>query len=932
MKKSIKNIFALIALTVTFAGCTSMQASKEVSVQQLIKEGKFQEAKDLFITKTDINTVDAEGNTALHLAASVNETDLVQFLLVKGADTTIVNGEGNTPLHIAIKSDFLDCAAILADKDAGIFAKDGEGNTALSLAIARGGEWYDAMITPSTGRLCDENGNTLVHYFVSIKDELAITYCISKKLDINVKNKAGVTPLKMAFDAAQDPASVRIAADLILAGSELCRGDYSYFEDAVRTHNMIIRFADGQTPLHLATINGHTGVVNYILKEKTSVRLSDILQAQDISGATPLHEAVRYGRPDICKLLLSSGANVDALDSIGKSPFLLIIPEDAQYNVYSTLLQYNASATQKDMYGDTVLHVATMGNAPVNVLELLVNHGAGVNERNKQGVTPLSLAIEKNNTKHVVFYATHKADINAEDQNGKSPLVYALDSPDIQMLKTLVTPENILTKDSQGNTPLHIALQKDSPFEYIQYLIETGADVNARNKNGDSILFLTVQKNNRRVGDLLLEKGADIFATNTENNSPLRIALTKGPEIQEWLITSNTLNTTDGSGNTPLHYAAEWKLDNAIMNLVEKGAKINAVNSNGESALFSAVKADSPNTINTLVRCGIETDVSSNLARDHLGNTPIHYAVRWNSLKAAQTLLSMGMEVDAQNLSGKTALSDACRSSKKDMAILLMKNRSDINAADATGRTVLMDSISSNNEYMVSLLLANGANPQIQEMSGRNAYHEAALGGNIKIITKVREAGGNPLARDSYGDSPFSLVLKADEKTIAAVLGSNLTIVDSDGNTPVHIAVERKVSSKVMQKILDMGYPVNIRNGKGLTPLNIAVSTNQKKNAFLLLEKGANPFIATISGDCALTNAFKNGNIEILDAIVKYNSTKADRTGDTILHYAARLADENTCRHLVELGLDRNAKNISGETPSQMAERWNRSAIANILK
>ncbi|MBP5284314.1 MAG: ankyrin repeat domain-containing protein, partial [Treponema sp.] len=409
-------------------------------------------------------------------------------------------------------------------------------------------------------------------------------------------------------------------------------------------------------------------------------------------------------------------------------------------------------------------------------------------------------------------------------------------------------------------------------------------------------------------------------------------ALTSGGDIQDWLITSQTMNTTDGSGNTPLHYAAEWKLDSSILRLVEKGAKINAVNSNGESALFSAVKGNSPATINTLVRAGIETDVRSNLARDHLGNTPLHYAVRWNSLDAAQTLLSMGMEVDAQNLSGKTALSDACRSSKKDMAILLMKNRADINAADATGRTVLMDSISSNNEYMVSLLLSNGANPQIQEMSGRTAYHEAAVGGNINIITKVREAGGNPLSRDSYGDSPFSLVLRSDDKIIRAVLGSNLTIVDSDGNTPVHIAIEKKVNSKILEKILSMGYQVNIRNGKGLTPLNMAVSANQKKNSLILLEHGANPFTATISGDSALTNAFKNGNIEILDAIVKYNAAKTDMQGDSILHYAARLADENICKHLVEAGLDRNARNISGETPAQMAERWNRITIAGILK
>ena len=208
----------------------------------------------------------------------------------------------------------------------------------------------------------------------------------------------------------------------------------------------------------------------------------------------------------------------------------------------------------------------------------------------------------------MIFYARAGADINAEDMEGNTPLTRALESPSIDMLKTLITPQNVLSKDSAGNTPLHIALIKDSPFDYIKFLVETGADVNARNKDGDSVLFLAVRKNKKDVGDLLLSKNADIFASNTENNSPLRIALTQGGEVQDWLITSQTLNASDGSGNSPLHYACEWKLDEAVSALIQKGANVNAVNANGESALFAAVKADSPSTINILVENGIITD------------------------------------------------------------------------------------------------------------------------------------------------------------------------------------------------------------------------------------------------------------------------------------------------------------------------------------
>lgn len=932
MRKNFVKIASVCAALIFVSACATV--IRQPSIQELIMQGRYDEAKEIFKTKTDINACDENGDTALHVAARVNEADLVSFLIIKGADTEVQNKEGDTALHVAIKNDAIDAAKVLAIVHGDIFAKDAEENTALELALAKGEEWYDAMITSQTGKIRDVDGESIVHYFVKTRDELAIDRCIQVGVPLSVRDNYGFTPLDLAFKSAENSASIRIAARLLLAGATPVRGDFAYFEDAVRTHNMILRFNDGQTPLHIATIDGHTGIVDYILKEHTAVRIADILSAQDISGATPLHEAVRYGRVDIARLLLASGANVNAMDSIGKTPILLIIPSAAQQNMYPLLLVHKANVNQKDMYGDTVLHVATMANVPVNTLSLLVSNGASVNERNKEGVTPLALAIETMHPEQVKFYSKSGADIYAEDMKGNTPLTKALESDSRKMLETLITGSNIAATDSSGNTALHIAIEKDAPLDYIRYLVDAGSDVNARNKNGDSVLFVTVQKNRRDAGDLLLEKNADIFATNTQNDSPLRLALTQGGEVQDWLITSKTLNSTDGSGNTPLHYAAEWHLNGAIIALIQKGAKVDAVNGNGESAIYSAVRGgdDSPSTINVLVSNGLVIDSRNKLGRDNLGNTPLHAAVKWNGFNNAKTLVALGVDVDAQNLSGKTALSDACRSAKKDMAILLIRSGADINATDATGRTVLMDAISSSNEDMVRLLLQYKANVQVQEMSGQNAYHEAAVTGNIGIINMIRKAGGNPLSRDAAGETPFSLVLGAEISVIQAVLGNDTTISDSDGNTPIHIAVQKHASQKTMMQLLNIGYPASQRNGQGLTPLNEAVANNEKNQALVLLEYGADPYLSTTSGENALTAVFKTKNLELLDAIAKYNATRSDRQGDGILHYAARFADKEIVEHLVSLKLDKSVRNISGETPAQMAERWGRKDIAEILR
>ncbi len=925
---------ALVTLSAGLSACKSTPAEPEApSLQRLIKEGRYDEARELFAARADINSVDEDGNTALHLAAEINEADMVSFLIIKGANTEAKNNAGDTPLHVAIKHNALAATKVLAIVHGDIFAKDAEDNTALELALAKGGDWYKAVITPQTGAIRDTDGESIVHYFVKTRDEIAIDYCVSQELPLSVVDNFEKTPLSLAFESASDAAAIRIAAKLLLAGATPVGGDYAYFEDAVRMHNSLLRFNDGQTALHIATIQGDTGIVDYILNDKTSARTQDILQAQDITGATPLHEAVRYGRVDIAKLLLSHGAQVDALDSIGKTPIMLTIPPETQLEMYKTLVQYRANVAQKDMFGDTVLHVATMAKASADVIKFLVESGAPINERNKQGVTPLALAIDQKLDDHVVYYASLGADIFAEDMQGNSPLSLALASPEPEMLQTLITKQNIRDKDSGGNTPLHIAIMMDAPFDYIKYLVNSGADVNARNKSGDSVLYLTVEKNKRQAGELLLEKGADIFATNTQNYSPLRLALEYGGDVQDWLITSQTLNTTDGAGNTPLHYAAEWALDDALKGLIEKGAKLDAVNANGESVLFAAVKGGSTSCLAILVDNGAETDSRSNLARDHVGNTPLHAAVRWNASAIARELIALGVEVNAQNMSGKTALGDACRAGKMEMALLLLDHGADVNATDATGRSILVDSIQGNNEEMVSMLLGKGANPNIQEISGRNAYHEAAVSGNARIITLIRTAGGNPLSRDSIGETPFSLVLRSgNEQLMKTVLGSNTTIVDSDGNTPVHIAVERKVPVKTLTTLLSMGYPVSQRNGKGVTALYIAVNTKQKALAELLLERGADPFIATTANDCALSIALKEKNLEILDAIAKYCSSSTDMKGDSMLHYAARLADAETARHLVGLGLNVAAKNISGETPAAMAARWQRPAVAEALR
>ena len=186
----------------------------------------------------------------------------------------------------------------------------------------------------------------------------------------------------------------------------------------------------------------------------------------------------------------------------------------------------------------------------------------------------------------------------------------------------------------------------------------------------------------------------------------------------------------------------------------------------------------------------------------------------------------------------------------------------------------------------------------------------------------------------AYGQVFFSLSIAfaKDEDIIYSVLGNDRMIADSDGNTPVHIAVQTRAKQSILESFISKGYPFDTRNSLGWTPLALAASYGLKDASALLLEKGADPFAQTPSkGGSVLSLAFNEKGGYLLGYIVKNAKNKTDIRGNTILHYAARLADEETVARLLKLGLNKRAKNVSGETPYDIAVNWKKDGNAALL-
>ncbi|WP_162918477.1 ankyrin repeat domain-containing protein [Taklimakanibacter deserti] len=157
-------------------------------------------------------------------------------------------------------------------------------------------------------------------------------------------------------------------------------------------------------------------------------------QMPGFGGMSPLHTAALSGQPAITRILVQRGAQVDALDNLGRTA-LLVYASGAAHNldVLQILLKAGANPNAAERTTNiSVLHyIAQQGE--VEEAELLVAAGANLNARdNLFGQTPLHHANACCNgaigaiVNHemVRFLIAHGADMNAEDINGRTPLFY----------------------------------------------------------------------------------------------------------------------------------------------------------------------------------------------------------------------------------------------------------------------------------------------------------------------------------------------------------------------------------------------------------------------------------------------------------------------------------------------------------------------------
>ena len=928
----------MAVVTLVISGCKSSppQAAEppKDDVWSLLSKGD-ERARGFFLGEVDAKARDPNGRTPLHYAAELDNPALAAFFIAMGAEVDAEDNSGETPLGICAAGNKNKAANTLAASGAGIF-KQTKSKTTIANAALQNTSFLQAIMVPAAYDSADSNGKTILHLaseqgnvnavriilnaIASGNEAGAMAAAGNRNTPLDKKDSMGLNPLDIALSRPDSHDHMEAAEMLIISGGVSARPIFRYFAPAARSANYDMRRTDGQAPLHFAAGDGHEGLVRFLIERNANVNI------KNSSGATPLHEAVRSGNINMIKLIINSGAEVNAQDAKGNSVLHVAAPPRAHQEVIQLFLGSGVNPNLRDDHGDTPLHVLVSLNRSPEVVKALLTGDIDITARNIAGQTSLFLAIQENRIALIPLLLSRGADIFATNNSGVTPFDYALTVKG-PILDALISHETARQKDSAGNTILHIAVRSKGDTYIIGNILEQKAELNARNRDGDTALHIAARLNLREAGEYILSKGANIFFANSKEESPLFIALTHPSGVLEWMFTVETIAAHDGLRNTMLHYAALWRMDRHIPFIIQKGVSTEAANATGETPLFWAVKYDGASTVTTLLR------QKANLnARDSQGNSVLHAAVRWNAKNAVNTLINAGMDANVYSLDMTTPLHEAVRLGITDIAVILVTHGADLEVRDSGGNTPFMEAVKAGQIETATLLAVYGANTMTRNAAGDTPLHAAILREDTAAIKALMGMSVSIHARNTQNRTPFQIALRNSPELIPLLMTRDrINGADDFGNSPLHIALQEKVPAPTLRVIIDGGTRLNTVDFNGRIPLRLAIDMNEWELAKVLADAGSDPFSTAVDNKTSGEITLARGS-DAIRAVFSGRAINAkDGSGNTILHYAARIGRPESISLLLSLGAAKSAKNISAESPADIAMRWNNRENAALL-
>ena len=231
-----------------------------------------------------------------------------------------------------------------------------------------------------------------------------------------------------------------------------------------------------------------------------------------------------------------------------------------------------------------------------------------VNKKNDLGETMIHVELQRKplNMETIAFVIENTRDLNAEDDTGMIPIIYASSNGFIDIVKLLVDKGACVNVES--DTVALIEASKYGYIDIVKFLVEKGADVDYESIESTTALLEVSKYGYIDIFNFLIENGANININASLSCTPLHYAIQNNHmEIAKLLIGMEVdVNIEDGDGLTPLHYAVKASNRDMIEFLIEKGANINLKSRNAEVALKYPYDKDDEGMVEFMLEKGAE--------------------------------------------------------------------------------------------------------------------------------------------------------------------------------------------------------------------------------------------------------------------------------------------------------------------------------------
>jgi ankyrin repeat protein len=336
-------------------------------------------------------------------------------------------------------------------------------------------------------------------------------------------------------------------------------------------------------------------------------------------------------------------------------------------------------------------------------------------------------------------------------------------------------------------------------------------------------------------------------------------------------------------------------------------------------------------------------------------------AARVGDTAKVDKFLREGMDINAKNKSGNTALMEACAYGQEDIINLLLDRQADSAVTNNIGETATAKAVRAKQYRAIDLLRTRKAIQTkgiyreiikyadadfVESEFGRwseadrklvlaNMMREACMSGKTEVVKFFLDKGADP---NQDKGRPLCTCSGASGSPVEAVQllldrGADPNLWEKE--SPLNRAVGSN-RPDVVRLLVERGAKINAQGEKGKTPLIEAMGGGSSMDPILkiLLEKGADIRLTDESGYTALMRACGSGRVQavrlLLDKGANVNVKIKD--GSTPLHEAARKGSVEMVELLLQRGADAKAKTAKGNTPLDMASQKGHKNVEALLR